>query len=193
MGKAVFLDRDGTINEDVGYLFDKKDLEFIPGSIKALKILQKHYRLLIVTNQPGIGEKIFTAGQYRAFNEYFQSVLKKEGVNILDTYCCPHRKVERCACYKPGTFFMEKAREKHRIDPANSYVIGDHPHDVEMGRRMGARTIYLLTGHGIRHKDELAANPDKICSDLYEAAMWITGKDDDETGKGGTDGSPGAG
>ncbi len=176
MKKAVFLDRDGTINEDVGYLFKKKDLDFIPGSIEALKMLQKNYHLFIVTNQPGIGENVFTLSQYRRFNEYFQAVLRENGIYVMDTYCCPHSKSEKCACYKPGTFFMEKAGEEHGIDLENSYVIGDHPHDVEMGRRMGARTIYLLTGHGHKHKTELLVKPDTICEDLYKAAMWIMNK-----------------
>lgn len=183
MKKAVFLDRDGTINEDVGYLFRKKDLVFIPGSIEALKMLQQDHSLFIITNQPGIGKGVFTLEQYNKFDEYFQSILREEGIYIQNTYFCPHRKDEQCSCYKPGTLSMEKASKNYCIDMKCSYVIGDHPHDVEMGKRMGSRTVYLLSGHGLHHRNELSVRPDHICKDLREAAVQILQNNNDQGGQ----------
>ena len=80
--KAIFLDRDGTINEDLGYIYKKEDLVFIKDSLKSLKILQKHFNLYIITNQSGIGKNIFTEEDFIKFNNYFLDTLKKEGIII---------------------------------------------------------------------------------------------------------------
>ncbi|MBD3425606.1 MAG: HAD-IIIA family hydrolase [Candidatus Omnitrophica bacterium] len=173
MIKAVFLDRDGTINEDRGYVYSSDRLVLIPRSIEALKLLEEEFSLFIVTNQCGIGENVFSQREYLDFNEYFQSLLRDNGIYIKDTYCCPHKKEQRCICRKPKTYFLEKAAKEYDIDIVNSYVVGDHPHDVEMGFRMGAKTVYLLSGHGTRHRDELGAAPDHIEKDLYAASVRI--------------------
>ncbi|MBD3379399.1 MAG: HAD-IIIA family hydrolase [Candidatus Omnitrophica bacterium] len=173
MERAVFLDRDGTINEDVGHLSSKEDLVFIPGAIQALKRLGAKFRLFIVTNQAGIGENYFDERDYREVNEYLHSVLRENSIIVEQTYCCPHTKEENCLCRKPGTFFVEQAVKTYGIDPARSFVVGDHPHDVEMGVKVGAKTVYLLTGHGRKHLNELSVDPDTVENDLYDAAEWI--------------------
>lgn len=148
-------------------------LVFIPGAVEALKLLQESFTLFIVTNQSGIGEGVFSAREYRAFDRHYRSLLREKGVRVEKAYCCPHTKQANCSCRKPGTYFLEQAVEEYGLDINNSYVIGDHPHDVETGFRAGANTIYLLSGHGRKHLDELAITPDKICADLPEAALWI--------------------
>ncbi len=174
---AVFLDRDGTINEDVGDLYLPERLRFISGAIEALRLLQGKFLLFIITNQTGIGEGRFTEEQYRQFNRYFTRLLAREGIVFSGVYHCPHTNADRCPCKKPSTHFVDRASEEFRIDISASYVIGDHPHDVEMGRRAGAGTVYLLTGHGRKHFSELTFSPDYTAADILDAARWIIKND----------------
>ena len=175
MNRAIFLDRDGTINEDVGYFCSPDKLKFIPRAIEALRMLQDDFLLFIVTNQSGIGKNIFSKEEFQQFNEYFMALLKNEGINIKCIYYCPHAKEEGCICHKPKPYFLRRAENEYDIDLKGSYVIGDHPHDIEMAHRVGAGSVYLLTGHGTKHKQELGASPspDFIANDIYEAAVWI--------------------
>ncbi len=177
MKRAVFLDRDGTINEDVGDLYEIERVAFIPGALDALKMLGRRFSLFIVTNQSGIGKGVFDLETYHSFERDYSSLLSGEGIDIVETYCCPHRRDEPCICRKPSTHFMELASERHGIDLARSFVIGDHPHDVEMGLGAGARAIYLLTGHGMKHRSELVVVPHHVADDLAGAAVWICSLD----------------
>ncbi len=176
MNRAVFLDRDGTINEDVGNLYLPEKLVFIPRAIEALKLLQEKFLLFIITNQSGVGKGTFTSEQYSRFNDYFINTLKQFGVTIKDVFSCLHKKEEKCICYKPSPYFIEQVRNRYGIDISNSYCIGDHPHDIEMAQRVGAQSIYLLTGHGIKHQNEIIDQPDYIADNLYQAALWIRSK-----------------
>lgn len=169
MHKAIFLDRDGIINEDVGDFCSLEKLIFIPRAIEALRILQKRFLLFIVTNQSGIGKKVFSEEEFLQFNKYFETLLKDEDVTIKHIYYCPHTKEENCICCKPSQYFLRQAEKDYDIDLVNSYVIGDHPHDIEMSARVGAGSVYLLTGHGKKHKQELSAEPNFIADDLYGA------------------------
>jgi histidinol-phosphate phosphatase family protein len=174
MNKAIFLDRDGTINQDVGHLYQKKKLVLIPGAIKALKILQEKFLLFIVTNQSGISKGAFSEEEFRKFNNYFIELFARQDINIKETFYCPHTKEEKCICHKPSLYFIEEAKKTYNIDICDSYCIGDHPHDVEMAYNIGMHSIFVLTGHGTKHKKELLRQPDYIARDLYEAALWIT-------------------
>lgn len=173
MHKAIFLDRDGTINEDVGDLYSPDRLAFIPHALDALRILQQHYLLFIVTNQSGIGRNAFSEETFLQFNEYFVRLLDSYGIHIQHVFYCPHRKEENCMCRKPNPHFMRKAEKDYRVAVDNSYVMGDHPHDVEMACRVGAGSIYLLTGHGKKHFQELTIKPDLVAKDILEATLWI--------------------
>lgn len=175
MNRAIFLDRDGTINEDVGYFCSPDKLKFIPVAIEALKMLQKDFLLFIVTNQSGIGKNAFTNDEFLQFNKFFETFLKNKGIAITHIYYCPHTKEEGCICHKPKPYFLRQAEKDYGIDLKVSYVLGDHPHDIEMAHRVGAGSAYLLTGHGAKHKQELELlpRPDFIANDIYEAAVWI--------------------
>ena len=176
MNKAVFLDRDGTINEDVGYFYSRDQLAFIPKSLEALKILQEQYLLFIVTNQSGVARGHFAEEDLIQFNKEFEQILRNEGIVIEKTYYCPHMGDEdHCRCHKPNTLFLDQARQEFNIDLKNSFVIGDHPHDIQFGQRVGATSIYVLTGHGQKHRAELIDidPPDFIANNLYEASLWI--------------------
>lgn len=176
MNNAVFLDRDGTINEDVGDFCSPDKLIFIQGSIEALQILQKSFLLFIITNQSGIARGIFSEDRFLWFNDYFNKILRNQNVIIRETYYCPHKKEDDCICHKPKPYFITKAQKEYNINLKNSYVIGDHPHDIEMAHKAGTHSIYLLSGHGKKHRQELLVEPDFIAQDLYEAASWIMEK-----------------
>lgn len=169
------MDRDGTINEDVGDFCSPDKLKFIPGAIEALKMLQKDFLLFIVTNQSGIGKNMFTEKEFLHFNNYFCSVLKEKGIIIRHIYYCPHTKEEGCICYKPKPYFLRQAAKDDDIDLENSYVLGDHPHDIEMAHNVGAGSVYLLTGHGAKHRQELELcfKPDFIATDIYKQGFGL--------------------
>lgn len=107
-----------------------------------------HFYLFIVTNQSGIGKGSFCEAQYYVFSRYFEELLENEGIFIEHAYCCPHRKEENCICRIPKPYFLLDAARDYNIDLKSSYVIGDHPRDIEMARRAGTGSVYVLSGHG---------------------------------------------
>lgn len=170
---AVFLDRDGTINEHVEYLSDPKDFVAIPKAFTAMKRLQEiGYRIVIVTNQPGIGLGYFTKADLFAVNREMMRQASKEGCSIDKIYFCPHSKADGCECRKPGTYFIERARKELNIDVAKSFVIGDMTSDIVLGKNSGCRSILVKTGRG-GTDGIFQVTPDHIAADLDDAAEWI--------------------
>lgn len=137
MNKAVFLDRDGTINVEKNYLYKIKDFEFLPGVVEALKILQDAgYLLIIITNQSGIGRGYYTEKDFKELNNWMISTLKEKGVKISAVYYCPHLpdakiKVYRkdCECRKPKLGMYNQAIKEHELDLSLCYAIGDKIRD----------------------------------------------------------------
>lgn len=169
---AIFLDRDGTIIEDRGYIKNPSDVIFYPMSFKALSILQKQFLLFIITNQSGVSKGFTTESEVKKVNKYLIEYLKARSVVIYDVFYCPHKNEDNCDCKKPNPYFIKKASELYNLNLADSYIFGDHPSDVECGLNAGVKPVYLLTGHGSKHKDELT--PDvKICSNILEAAKYV--------------------
>ncbi len=173
MNKAIFLDRDGTINEDVGYFCSMDQFRFIPNAIDALKLLQRHFDLFIVTNQSGVARKIFLEKDLIAFNQQIEKLLLEQDIHIKKTYYCPHLPKDHCHCHKPSPYFLNEASQQYNIDLKKSFVIGDHPHDIEMAITVGAKSVYVLTGHGKKHRDELNVQPDYLAKNIFQAAIWI--------------------
>src|SRR6056297_2645523 len=103
---ALFLDRDGTLIEDVGHLSDINKIRFIPGIFHALRKLQQRYSLFIVSNQSGIAQGILTPEEVEAVNRYIDSVLQAEGITVLEWYICPHSRADNCSCMKPQPGFL---------------------------------------------------------------------------------------
>ena len=170
MAKALFLDRDGTLIEDTGNAHKLEDLRLFPDTVEALKLARDQYRFYIITNQPGIARGLFTVEQFHAFNNKLVEELAAQGVYIEETRFCPH--LEGCDCRKPSTKHLLELARKYGLDVEDSWVLGDHPSDVEMGVRAGCRTVYLLTGHGRKHLGELETRglkPTVIASSLLEA------------------------
>lgn len=159
MKSAFFLDRDGTIIKDKGYLGSIDQVEFYPFTVNCLRRLQEKFLLFIVTNQSGIAKGIVTQEQVDAVNSFVVAELKSSGINICAVYSCPHHRNDNCLCHKPKTFFAEKAAKDFNIDLVNSYVAGDHPGDVEFAFNAGAKGIYVLTGHGKKHYTEIKNLP----------------------------------
>lgn len=155
MQPAVFLDRDGTLIEDRGHLHLPEQVVFFEDTVPALLDLQETFLLFIVTHQSGIAKGVITAEQAEVVNRHVVACLAEAGVTITQVYCCPHDRSERCQCIKPNPYHLHQAAADYGIDLARSFVLGDHPHDVELGRRAGATGIYLLTGHGEKHRGEL--------------------------------------
>jgi D-glycero-D-manno-heptose 1,7-bisphosphate phosphatase len=173
--KAVFLDRDGVINKDPGYVHKIEDFELYSDAIKALKLL-KDFKLIIVSNQSGIGRGYYKEEDFHKFNTHLTEELKKQGIKIEKTYFCPHHPDIKCDCRKPNIKFIKQAEKEFNLDLKNSFMIGDHPHDIEFGQKAGLRSIYLTTGHGIKHKEDLKkrnVTPDLTTDTLLEAARWI--------------------
>jgi L-threonylcarbamoyladenylate synthase len=170
---AVFLDRDGTLIEDRDYLADPARLEWFPDTFRALRLLVPHFALFVVTNQPGIAQKILTLEEVVAVNRRLVDTLAHEGVRLEAVYVCPHERKESCRCIKPNEFFLREAAREHGIDLHRSFVVGDHPHDVHFARAGGAEGVYLLTGHGRQHREELGAGETPVAESLLDAARWI--------------------
>ncbi|MBI2135317.1 HAD family hydrolase [Candidatus Woesearchaeota archaeon] len=176
MVKACFLDRDGTITEDIGYAFKLEDLKIIPGVINGLKLLSKEFIFIIITNQSGIGRGIHTEEDMHKFNKKLIEELKKSRIEIKKIYFCPHAPEQICDCRKPSVKYIKEAAKEFKIDVKGSWVIGDKPIDAEMGKNSGCRTVYMLTGQGKKRLNELKEKnikPDFIARDFLQAAEFI--------------------
>jgi len=165
MGKrrAVFLDRDGTINVEVQYLSNVADFKFIPGVPLALKRLQDAgFLLVVVTNQSGIGRGYYDEAALEAIHEHMHADLASFGITIDACYFCPHHPeqatghyLKECDCRKPLPGMLQQAAEDLEIDLARSYMIGDKLADVEAGINAGCRSLMVLTGYGSSHVSQL--------------------------------------
>jgi len=169
---AVFLDRDGTIIEDRGHLRSINDVHFYPDSICSLQQLAEKFELFIVTHQPGVSRGLLSIDEVNNVNLHIFSVLRANSISIRETYVCPHERSERCCCIKPLPYFLLQASDNYAIDLERSYVIGDHPHDVELACNVGAEGIYVLTGHGEKHRNLLPKDT-KVTKNIKEAAQYI--------------------
>lgn len=169
---AIFWDRDGTLIEDRGHLSDLGDVVFYPGTINALRRLHDHFLFFMVTNQPGVAEGTIGINDVDRINAHVVTQLANAGITISAVYACPHRRVDQCECIKPNPFFLRKAAKDFQVSLRDSYVVGDHPHDVELAERVGAQGVYVCTGHGLKHLDELQRRQ-VVVSDIQAAADWI--------------------
>lgn len=170
---AVFLDRDGTVIEERGYLADPAQAVLIPGAVEALRSLQEHFHLFIVTNQAGVAEGAITLEHVHAVNHDLAERLRNQGVDIRETYVCPHGKHDACTCRKPSPYFARQAAADHSLDLARSYAVGDHPSDVAFAENFGGTGVYVLTGHGEKHRSELKSDA-CITGTIVQAVEWIT-------------------
>jgi D-glycero-D-manno-heptose 1,7-bisphosphate phosphatase len=145
LSPAVFIDRDGTIMEDCDYCSDPTDVRIFPGVLEALQRLKSRgFKLIVITNQSGIGRGLFTLDQYRAVEA---EVLRQLGDGLIDaTYFCPDAPAQHSNCRKPAPGMIVKAARDHQIDLSRSFLVGDKESDVECAHNAGVRAIRVQTG-----------------------------------------------
>ena len=183
---AAFLDRDGTIIEDPGYLRDPEDIRFIPGAIDALRALQQAgYRLVVLTNQSGVARGLLTETDVRRVNERLTTLLAEAGVRPDGIYYCPHHpdygppEYRRdCDCRKPRPGMIHRAARDLGLNPRRSVVIGDHVSDAALAQAFpGMVGIMLRTGHGAEQwqkiQDGVLRMPEHVADDLSSAVEWF--------------------
>ncbi|MHA1459755.1 MAG: D-glycero-alpha-D-manno-heptose-1,7-bisphosphate 7-phosphatase [Promethearchaeota archaeon] len=174
--KAIILDRDGTLIEDKNYAYKIEDFELLPGVIEGLKILQKNFLLFIVTNQSGIARGYYTDREFHKFNDHLIGILEENQIRIERTFYCPHVKEDNCECKKPKIKYIREIVNGWNVDINNSWVIGDHPSDILFGINAGSKTVYLISGHGKKHFNELEVEgiePTMISSNFLYTAKKI--------------------
>ncbi|ALQ38172.1 D-glycero-beta-D-manno-heptose 1,7-bisphosphate 7-phosphatase [Fusobacterium hwasookii] len=175
MKKAIFLDRDGTINVEKDYIYKSEDLVFEESTIEALKTFKNlGYILIVVSNQSGIARGYFTEEDLNIFNNNMNEILKKNGVEITEFYCCPHhpdgigeyKKV--CECRKPNNKMIEDAIKKYNIDREKSYMIGDKTSDIGAGIKSNLKTVLVKTGYGLKDMEKINKNETLVCENLKD-------------------------
>jgi len=182
---AVFIDRDGTISEEVGYLNNIDRLKLIKGTSHAIKLLNKKgLKAIVVTNQAGVARGYFPESLVQKAHDRLREMLRHEGAALDGIYYCPHHPTAgeseytmMCDCRKPGTGLLDKAADDLAIDLSRSYVVGDKWSDIELAHRAGARAVLVRTGFATDDpgnvRPEHVRDPDLTAHDLGEAAEWI--------------------
>jgi len=142
--KVIFLDRDGTINKDFGYVYEIEKLEFLDGVIEGLKLLNDSgYKLIIITNQSGIGRNYYSLNDYETFTNYMLSEISKNGIEISKVYYCPHIAEDDCECRKPKLGLFYQAIIDYNIDLSKSYAIGDRVRDLSICDKTDIKGILI--------------------------------------------------
>lgn len=181
MHKAVFVDRDGTINRDVPYCSRPEDFELLPTVAEGIRLLNEHgFKVVVVTNQSGIARGYFTEAMLHKIHRKMLADLAVEGAVIDAIYYCPHHPDDGCECRKPGTGLFHRAEAALDIDLAGSYVIGDRLLDVVAAREINCK-VALVPGSEpeitlVREGGHTGA--DFIGTDFYSAAAWIAASAD---------------
>jgi heptosyltransferase-2 len=177
-GVTIFLDRDGTVNRDTGYVKSIEEFEVFPGVVEGVARLNRAgAKVVLVTNQSGIARGILTSTALKSIHAALSDALAAAGARFDAIYYCPHHPDEHCLCRKPETGMVARAVEDLGVDPSSGYVIGDKPHDVELARRIGARSILVLSGAtsaaGLEQLQRAGAAPDAVAAGFREAVEWI--------------------
>jgi len=159
MNKAIFLDRDGTINVDYGYVYELDKLKFIDGVPESLKKLQDAgYLLIIITNQSGVGRGYYTIKDVFMFNNHLIYCLSGYGVIIKDVYTCFHSPDDNCDCRKPSPKFILDAISHYDIDPDQSYMLGDKNSDIEMGNNANVKSFLVTKENDLNYWTNIILN-----------------------------------
>jgi len=155
-GVAVFLDRDGTLNEEAGYLNHVDRLKLIDGAAEAVRLLNRHgLKTVVVSNQAGVARGYFPEELLPRLHDRLRALLKEQGAELDAIYYCPHHPDvgeppyrQDCDCRKPGLGMIRRAEKELSVDARRSYMVGDKISDVEFGKKAGCKSILLLTGYG---------------------------------------------
>ncbi len=183
--RAVFLDRDGTINEEMGYMNHLERFVLLPHVGQAIRLLnQNGLKAVVITNQSGVARGYFPESLVHRIHHKMQDLLKMEGAHLDGVYYCPHHPEvgsppyrQKCRCRKPATGLVEEAVKALDIDCSKSYVIGDRGLEIEIAHQIRAKGILVLTGYGKGEweylRDQWSVKPDHVAPNLYEAVQWI--------------------
>lgn len=180
MKRAIFLDRDGTLNPDPGYISNPDDFELFPGVVEALKKLYSAgFLLVIVTNQSGLSRGLIKEEQLQSIHQKLKKILKISGIELAGIYYCPHHPdftyidgLADCECRKPKPGLIYKAIEELEIDPVDSFMIGDKLSDIEAAINAGVSPVFI--GNNLPQKYRTV--PNFLC--LNDAADWILAGED---------------
>ena len=172
---GVFLDRDGTIIEEKGYLNDPEAIALIPGVTQAIRLLNHlSLRTVVVSNQSGVARGYFPVSVVEEINKRLQSMLGEDGAFLDGMYYCPHHPDDECTCRKPEPGMLQAGAKELNVDLLSSYMVGDKADDIGAIHRVGGKGIVVLTGQGTEELGDWQGNPpDFVAQDLLEASYWI--------------------
>jgi len=178
--RAIFLDRDGTINVERGYLLDPGDIELNPTAGEAMRILNElNILTIVITNQAAIDKKLLSLEQFEKINDKLWEDLSDAGAHYDALYYCPHSPeiTPECSCRKPKPGLIIQAAKDFNIDLTSSFMVGDKLTDIEAGQFSGCKTILLRSGHGEKAYKNLenyhGIPPNFTCQNLGEAVAWL--------------------
>jgi D,D-heptose 1,7-bisphosphate phosphatase len=178
MRPAIFLDRDGTINEGVGYVNHRSRFRLFPWTVEAIRAIRDEgYVAVLITNQSGVGRGYFSEDSVRQIHLDLKRVLEDAGTSLDGVYYCPHRPDEGCSCRKPKPGMLLRAAEELDCDLSRSWIIGDNRSDLEAGWSAGTRAALVRTGDGEGNLAYEARSwrrmPDLVAANLYRAVCDI--------------------
>jgi D-glycero-D-manno-heptose 1,7-bisphosphate phosphatase len=181
LSKAVFLDKDGTLVDDVPYNVDPALIRFSEGALEGLRLLQeREYLLFVVTNQSGVARGYFEEQALTILEKKLQELLSHADIHLAGFYYCPHHPdgsipeyAVECSCRKPQPGMIQKAALEHRINLGSSWLVGDILNDVEAGNRAGCRTVLIDNGNETQWEMNPRRHPGFTVKNLYEAAAII--------------------
>ena len=178
--KAVFLDRDGTVNVEVpNYLTNIQDLEIIEETYEAIRLLKQHgYKVFIATNQACVNKGLLKESELHRIHNKIVELLAEQKAFLDAVYYCPHIPQEGCTCRKPDTGMIKRAQEEHGIHPDKSFFVGDRLFDIRAGKTGGLKTVLVKTGAGAKTLEIIQTefpneHPDFVANHILEAAHWI--------------------
>ena len=177
---AVFLDRDGTLNEEVGYLDSLDKLHVFPSAYKAVRLINRNgMKAVVITNQSGVARGLFDETFVVTVHARMQEMFQRRKARIDRFYYCPHHPEEgtgryrvSCPCRKPEPGLLLRASEEMGLNLVASYMVGDMPKDIEAARKVGAKGVLVKTGYGAEHLLS-PLRPDYVAADVLDAVTWI--------------------
>ena len=183
--RTIFVDRDGVINKDPGgwtehnYVTEWKDFHFLPGALEALKLLNRNgIRVIVISNQAGVSKGYFTKEELDKVNSKMLDEIGKRGGRIEGVYYCIHKDEDNCLCRKPKTGLFETAVSAFKINPKNTYFIGDTRIDIAAGNNIGCKTILVLSGLAtLEEMKKWDVKPDYVFKGILEAIKWLLNKE----------------
>lgn len=182
---GVFMDRDGTVSKEIGYVNHADRFELLPRSGEAIKLLnEKGIKAMLATNQAGVARGYFPEERIKEVHEKLQNLLKAEAAYLDAIYYCKHHPDvgegeynKDCNCRKPEPGMLKQGAKEFDLDLTKSYMIGDKISDVEAAKQVNAKGILVLTGYGLGvyeyEQDSWTVQPDYVAEDLYDAVEWI--------------------